>query len=92
MALWLLAGATIVDIALAALLIGISGFIVGTGPESMQAGRWGAAALMAAVMACLAAPALGFVMRANRRPAGGIMVAWLPPIVGLIALAIPPNY
>ncbi len=92
MAFWLLVAATVVDVALAALLIAVSGFIVGSGPESMNAGRWGAAALMAAVIVCLAAPVLGFVMRANRRPAGGILVAWLPAIAGLIALAIPPGY
>jgi len=92
MARWLLAGAMIVDIGLAILLISISGFIVGSGPESMQAGRWGVAALLAAVLGCLAAPAIGFAMRAAGRPAGGIMVAWLPPVAGLIAIAIPPGY
>ena len=83
---------TVVDLGLAALLIAISGFIVGTGPESMQAGRLGSMALLAAVMFCLFAPVAGFVMRANRRPAGGIILAWLPPIAGLMALALPPPY
>ena len=89
---WLLIVAAIVDGALAILLIAISGFIVGSGPESMQAGRWGAAALASAVIACLAAPVAGFAMRAWRRPAGGILIAWLPAVAALTALALPPGY
>ncbi|MGZ5828838.1 MAG: hypothetical protein ACXWJW_09880 [Xanthobacteraceae bacterium] len=50
MARWLLVAATVIDITLAVLLIAISGFIVGTGPESMHAGGWGTAALTAAVL------------------------------------------
>jgi hypothetical protein len=92
MARGLLIAATIIDVALAALIIAVSGFIVGSGPESMRAGDWGVAALTAAVMACLAAPAIGFAMRASQRPAGGLMVAWLPPIAALIALAMPTPY
>jgi hypothetical protein len=90
MALWLLAGATVVDLGLAALLVAISGFIVGHGPESMQAGRLGSLALLAAVLFCLFAPVAGFMMRANQRPVGGIIVAWLPPIAGLMSLAVSP--
>jgi hypothetical protein len=92
MARWLLIAATVVDVGLAVLLIAVSGFIVGSGPESMQAGRWGAAAWTAAVLACLAAPAVGFAMRANNRPAGGILIAWLPALAGLVVLAMPPPY
>jgi hypothetical protein len=84
--------ATIADVLLAVLLIGVSGSIVGGGPESLQAGRWGAMAWTAAVVACLAAPAAGFAMRAAHRPVGGILVAWLPPLAALIALAAPPPY
>jgi hypothetical protein len=92
MARWLLIAATALDVALAALLIAISGFIIGSGPESMRAGGWGAIALTAAVMTCLAAPAIGFAMRAYKRPAGGILIAWLPPVAALIALAAPAPY
>ena len=92
MARWLLIAATIVDGALAVLLIAISGFIVGSGPESVQAGRWGVAALTSAVMACLAASAAGFAMRACRRPVGGILIAWLPVVAALTALALPPIF
>jgi hypothetical protein len=92
MARGLLIAAAVVDAAIAVLIIAISGFIIGSGPESMHAGPWGGAALMAVVLACLAAPAVGFAMQKYGRPAGGIMVAWLPPAIGLLALAIPPNY
>jgi hypothetical protein len=92
MARGLLIAAAVVDVGIAALLIAVSGFILGSGPESMRAGGWGGAALMVAVLGCLAAPAVGFAMQKYGRPAGGIIVAWLPPLVGLIALMIPPNY
>lgn len=88
----LLIGAAAVDVGIAILLVGISGFIVGTGPQSMQAGAFGTSVLFAAVAGCLAAPAIGFAMQSFNRPAGGILVAWSPPAVGLLALSIPPNY
>lgn len=92
MARGLLIAAAVVNAGIAVLIIAISGFIIGSGPESMRAGAWGGAALIAAVLGCLAAPAAGFAMQKYGRPAGGIMVAWLPLFVGLIALMIPPNY
>jgi hypothetical protein len=92
MARGLLIVGAIVDVGLAVLIVSISGFIVGSGPESMRAGPWGGAVLIAIVLACLAAPVVGFAMERARRPAGGILVAWLPPMIGLIALMIPPGY
>jgi hypothetical protein len=92
MARFLLIAAAIVDVGIAILIIAISGFIVGSGPESMRAGAWGGVALMAVVLGCLAAPVAGFAMQKYGRPAGGIIVAWLPPLLGLFALAVPPNY
>ena len=92
MARGLLIAGAIVDVGIAVLIIAISGFIVGSGPESMRAGPWGGALLMAVVLACLAAPVIGFVMERLKRPAGGILVEWLPPMIGIIALMIPPGY
>jgi hypothetical protein len=92
MARGLLIAATVVDIGLAVLLIAVSGFIVGSGPESMHAGAWGASFLTIAVIVCLAAPAAGFAMRAFKRPAGGVLVAWLPVFAALLSLIVPSPY
>jgi hypothetical protein len=92
MSRWLLVVATVVDLGLAILLIAVSGFIVGSGPESMNAGPWGASALAVAVVVCLAAPVGGFVMRAFERPVGGVLLAWLPVVLGLFALVTPAPY
>lgn len=78
MALAALIIVTIVDLALAALLVGVSGFIVGSGPESMRAGAPAAAALTALVASCVLAPVVGFALRSFGRPVGGILVAVLP--------------
>ena len=84
--------ATLADGALAALLVGVSGFLFGGGPESMRAGTLAAVAYFAAVIACLAAPVAGFIFN-NRGKAGvGLAVAWLPPAAALLALLIPAPY
>ena len=51
MATVLLVVATIADLALAALLIAVSGFIFGTGPESTHAGSLAAVGYIAAILA-----------------------------------------
>ena len=84
--------ATIVDLALAALLIGVSGFVFGPGPESMHSDALVTAGWTAMVIACVVAPIVGFALRSFHRPVGGILVAWLPPIIAAIALIIPPPY
>ena len=81
--------ATVVDLALAALIVGVSGFIVGSGPESMHGGKVAEAAIAAAVIGCLLAPIVGFALRSYGRPVGGIMIAWLPPAVALLLMAVP---
>jgi len=55
--------AAVVDIAIAALLIAVSGFIFGAGPESMHGGVAAAAAYGAAVIFCITAPFIGFLLR-----------------------------
>ncbi|MGA7184230.1 MAG: hypothetical protein WBY67_13170 [Pseudolabrys sp.] len=57
--IFLLVIAMVVDGALAALLIGVSGFLFGGGPESLHAGALAAVAFFAAVIACLVAPVAG---------------------------------
>ena len=88
----LLVVAAVVDLALAALLIGVSGFLFGGGPESMHAGTLAVAAYVAAVLACVAAPVAGFIMNRNGRSGFGLLVAWLPPAGALGASMMPAPY
>ena len=47
---------TVADLGLAALLINVSGFFFGAGPESMHGGSLAAMAYTAMVIACILAP------------------------------------
>lgn len=84
--------ATIVDLALAALMIGVSGFIFGSGPESAHSGTLLLVAYMAGVIACVAAPVAGFILHRHAKTSAGLLVAWLPPAGALLMLAIPAPY
>jgi hypothetical protein len=89
---FLLVVATVADGALAALMIGVSGFLFGGGPESMRAGALAAAAYFAAVIACLVAPIAGFILDKRGKTGLGLAVAWLPPAAALLAVMIPAPY
>jgi len=80
----LLVLASIVDVLLAALLIGVSGFIFGGGPEGSHGELSGVAMWGLGLFACIAAPILGFVLRSYGRPGIGALIAWLPPIGALL--------
>jgi hypothetical protein len=84
--------AAIVDVALAALMVAVSGFLFGSGPESMHGGVLLTAAYAAGVIACLAAPIAGFMFNGRGKTGAGVLVAWLPPASALLALAIPAPY
>jgi hypothetical protein len=84
--------AALADLALAALLIGVSGFLFGGGPESMHAGAFVVAAYVAAVIACVAAPVAGFLIHRNGKSGFGLLVAWLPPAGALLATMMPAPY
>jgi hypothetical protein len=86
---FLLVVALVVDGALAALLVGVSGFLFGGGPESMHAGVLAGIAYTAAVIACLAAPIAGFILNKRGKSGAGLVVAWLPVAGALVALMIP---
>ena len=88
----LLVVAAIVDVALAGLLIAVSGFMFGAGPESMHAGPGFMAFYWAAVIACVAAPVVGFIFNRRGKTTAGLVVGWVPPAGALLALAIPPPY
>ena len=84
--------ATIVDLALAALLIGVSGFVFGGGPEGMHGAFWPAAGWTAMFIGCLVAPVAGFIFNGRGKTGVGVLVAWLPPASALVALMIPAPY
>jgi hypothetical protein len=88
----LLIVAAVADFALAALLIGVSGFLFGSGPESMHAGGLLMAAYVAAVIACVAAPIIGSLINRRGQSGFGLLVAWLPPAGALLALLVPAPY
>jgi hypothetical protein len=74
----------VVDLLLAALLVGISGFIFGSGPEGLHGEMAGVAVWTAGFVGCLAAPVAGFVLRRFGRAGVGVGVALLPPVVALV--------
>lgn len=82
----------LIDLALAALLVGVSGFIIGTGPESMKGGPLLTAAYVAAVIACVAAPVAGFILHGYGKSGLGLALAGMPPAGALVALMIPTPY
>ena len=84
--------AAIVDLALAALLIAVSGFMFGGGPESIHAGSMAAVLYTAAVIACVVLPIGGFILNRFGKAGLALAVAWLPPAAGLLALAWPAPY
>ena len=85
--------ATIVDVALAALLIGVSGFLFGCGSRKhARRARRSSSPMWAAVIACVAAPIAGFVIMRRGKPVPGIIVAWMPTAGALAAMLLPPPY
>jgi hypothetical protein len=80
----LLVTATIADLGLAALLVAISGFIFGSGPEGLAGDPGASGAWIAALSACLAAPVVGFLLRWRGLPRAGATVALVPAMLGLI--------
>lgn len=83
---------TIIDLGLAALLIGVSGFIFGGGPEAVHAGASLGSAYIAAIIGCLTAPVAGIMFSRRGKTTPGLLLAWTPPAGALLALAIPAPY
>ena len=84
--------AVLVDLALAALLVAVSGFVTGGGPESTNAHGFAAAAYWAAVVVCVAAAVAGFILNRKGRTAAALIVAWVPPAGALVAALMPAPY
>ncbi len=82
--------AAIVDVALAVLLIGVSGFLFGAGPESMHSGAVALLGYAAAVIACVVAPIFGFILTRRGKPTPGVMIALMPAARARRDAAAPP--
>ena len=84
--------ATIIDLAIAVLLVAVSGFLFGSGPESQHAGAVVAIVYAAGIIACVAAPIAGFVLNGIGRLLPAQVVAWLPSVGALVAVLLPAPY
>ncbi len=84
--------ATIVDLGIAALLIGVSGFLFGGGPQSMNAGAGATVVYAAGVIACIVAPVAGFVLNGSHHKTAAQFTAWLPSVGALAAILLPAPY
>ena len=47
---------------------------------------------VAAAIACVAAPIVGFILTRRGKPTPGIIVAWMPTAGALAAMLLPPPY
>jgi hypothetical protein len=56
-------------------MVAVSGFLFGSGPESMHGGVLLTAAYAAGVIACLAAPIAGFMFNGRGKTGAGVLVA-----------------
>jgi hypothetical protein len=84
--------ATMVDLAIAALLVAVSGFLFGTGPESLRASGAVEVVYAAGIIACTAAPIAAFALNGIGRVAPAQFVVWLPGLGALVALILPAPY
>ena len=84
--------AAVSDFALAALLVAVSGFIFGSGPESTHGGPLLLAAYSLAVVACVVAPIAGFILKKRGKGGIGLATAWVPPFGALVVMLLPPPY
>jgi putative membrane protein (TIGR04086 family) len=88
----ILAIATLIDWALAALLVGVSGFILegvnNTGPDMPAA-----TLLIGFVVLCVAAPITAWLGRKRRWPPGLIAgLAYAPPVIAVVVLLAEPYF
>jgi hypothetical protein len=88
----LLIVAALIDLALAVLLVAVSGFVTGGGPESMNAYGLVAAAYWAAVVVCVVAAFAGFILNRKGKTVAALVFAWLPPAGALVATLMPAPY
>ena len=74
---------------LAALLIGVSGLVLGGGSEGGHGELSGVLMWSFAMLACIGTPIAGFVLHSKGRPGIGALIAWLPPVGALLITLLP---
>ncbi len=84
--------ATIIDLAIAVLLVAVSGFLFGAGPESLSVSGGVEVIYAAGIIACVVAPIAAFVLNGIGRVLPAQFVAWLPSVGVLVALLAPAPY
>jgi hypothetical protein len=80
--------AAIVDLLLAAVLIGVSGFIFGA-HEGMNGDPSAAAIWWTGFVACIGAPIVGFVLWFKKNPGIGLFIAVVPIIAAFVVALWP---
>jgi hypothetical protein len=80
--------AVVADLALATLLVALSGFIFGGGPEGMHGETAAAIAWWVGLIPTLAAPIVGFLLLRCERPGVGVLIAWAPVVIALLFVSI----
>ena len=80
--------AVVADLALAALLVALSGVIFGGGPEGMHGETGAVVTWWAGLIATFAGPILGFWLLRRGRPRVGVLIALAPVFVALLFASI----
>ena len=80
--------AVVADLALAVLLVALSGFIFGGGPEGMHGEAAAAITWWVGLISTLAAPIVGFLLLRRGRPGVGVLIAWAPVAIALLFVSI----
>lgn len=81
--------AAVADLAIAALLIGVSGFIFAGGPNAGTADTLTAVLYVGAVVGCIALPIVALLLSRKGKTGPALIAAFAPVAVGFLVLLAP---
>jgi len=81
--------AAVADLAIAALLVGVSGFIFAGGPNAGTAGTLTAVLYAGAVVGCIALPIVALLLGRKGNTGPALIAALAPVAVGFLVLLVP---
>jgi hypothetical protein len=81
--------AAVADLAIAALLIGVSGFIFAGGPNAGTADTLTAVLYVGAVVGCIALPIVALLLSRKGKTGPALIAAFAPAAVGFLVLLAP---
>jgi hypothetical protein len=81
--------AAVADLAIAALLVGVSGFIFAGGPNAGTADALTAILYVGAVIGCIALPVAALILSRKNRIGPALIAALVPIAVGFLVLLVP---